>query len=135
MSRVQIKAESLRASAPLSACGDDALAAMVTRGNGPAFSELARRHSRLIAWAMRREVAGLSSDDLRQEALVGLMEACHAEREPETFTQVAESHVRRRVRRAYGDAVRAVFAALDRAVVIGWPPAGATREGSVQPWN
>jgi DNA-directed RNA polymerase specialized sigma24 family protein len=121
MTSVLIEAEPMRAPIQIGVCSDDVLAAMATRGNGPAFSELARRHSRLVASAMRRRLPALASDDLRQEALVGLLEACHAEREPGTFSAVARACVRCRVRKVYGDALREALATLDRAVVIGWP--------------
>lgn len=128
MTRVLIDTEPTGARAQLGIHSDEALAAMATRGNGPAFSELARRHSRLVAWAMGRRAPGLASDDLRQEALVGLLEACHAEREAGTFTAVAQDCVRRRVRKVYGDALRAALAAVDRPLVIGWPAAAGDRD-------
>jgi len=116
-----VKTELARGLDALGQRSDDELAALAVRGSGPAFTELARRHSRLVAGAMGRRVPGLGSDDLRQEALVGLLEACHAGREPGSYTEVAEACVRRRVRAVHAEAVRSWFAVLDRPVVIGWP--------------
>ena len=100
---------------------DDELAALAVRGDGPAFSELARRHSRLVAGAMGRRVPGLGADDLRQEALVGLLEACHAVRAAGCYSEVAEACVRRRVRAVHAEAIRSWFASFDQLVVRGWP--------------
>ena len=67
-----------RAAGRLCACSDDALAHAAAAGDQAAFGELASRYRNVIAWASRRPVAGTTSEDLGQAALIGLFEACRA---------------------------------------------------------
>ena len=60
----------------LSSCSDAELAARVVEGDGVAFAELARRYHWLIGWLASRPIPGLERDDQRQEALIGLLQAC-----------------------------------------------------------
>jgi hypothetical protein len=55
---------------------DEFLAARASRGDGAAFGELARRYRPLIVSAAAYPPPGLEFEDLRQEALLGLFEAC-----------------------------------------------------------
>ena len=55
---------------------DEFLAARASRGDGAAFAELARRYHRLLCAASVYPPPGLEFEDLRQEALLGLFEAC-----------------------------------------------------------
>src|SRR4051794_11601097 len=60
----------------LRSVGDGSLVARVGKGGDVAFAELARRYGWLIARATRWAPAGLTREDLRQEALIGLFDAC-----------------------------------------------------------
>jgi hypothetical protein len=75
---------------------DAFLAARASRGDGAAFAELARRYRRLLVSASMDPPPGLEFDDLRQEALLGLLEACRrsAARPGLGFAWLARQHVR-----------------------------------------
>jgi hypothetical protein len=55
---------------------DEFLAGCASRGDGAAFAELARRYRRLLVSASMYPPPGVDFEDLRQEALLGLFEAC-----------------------------------------------------------
>jgi DNA-directed RNA polymerase specialized sigma24 family protein len=57
---------------------DEALAVRAARGDNAAFGELARRYEPLLHKEARRVPEGQDRDDARQEALIGLYEACRA---------------------------------------------------------
>src|SRR5688572_8354942 len=57
---------------------DSALAARGVTGDGVAFGELAPRYDGLIRQTTRGFASGLTSEDQRQEALIGLFLACRA---------------------------------------------------------
>ena len=62
----------------LRSVGDSVLAARAARGDGPAFAELERRYRGLIWQTIGRPAFGLTYEDQRQEALIGLYAACRA---------------------------------------------------------
>ena len=62
----------------LRSLGDSTLAARAVGGDGEAFAELERRYRGLIWQTVRRPAFGLSFEDQRQEALIGLFVACRA---------------------------------------------------------
>src|SRR4051794_15177488 len=82
--------------------GDGALAVHARRGDGAAFAELARRYRALILATVREPRFGLSRDDQRQEALIGLYQACR-EYDPRrgAFRAFAKVAVRRQVLQAF----------------------------------
>jgi hypothetical protein len=82
----------------LTSLSDAELAHRVVKGDGDAFAELARRYRWLIGWVTRRPLAGLEREDERQEALIGLLQACR-EFEPArgSFGAIATVRVRSRV--------------------------------------
>lgn len=57
---------------------DGALAGRAARGDSVAFAELARRYDDLIGYGTRMPAWGHDREDERQEALIGLFEACRA---------------------------------------------------------
>ncbi len=96
---------------------DEVLAQRAGAGDERAFGELARRYRGLIVFVTRRAPSGLSRDDLRQEALIGLFEACHAHDPSKcAFAQMAGACVRHRVWRAQLHARRAKHRVLDGRV-------------------
>jgi RNA polymerase sporulation-specific sigma factor len=96
---------------------DDALALRAGAGDEWAFGELADRYRGLIGLVSRRPPSGLSRDDLRQEALIGLFEACRAHDPGKgAFAQMAGACVRHRVWRARRHARRAKHRVLTDAL-------------------
>ena len=85
---------------------DEFLAARASRGDGAAFAELARRYRGLLVSASMDPPPGVEFDDLRQEALIGLFEACRRKaRSPDgpglaRFAWFARRYVRWRVLKA-----------------------------------
>jgi RNA polymerase sigma factor (sigma-70 family) len=85
----------------LHAVSDRYLAARAAEGDGFAFAELARRYRRLIWAAAHLPPPGLESEDLRQEALLGLLVTCqNYDPAKGAFAALARRNVRRRVSRA-----------------------------------
>jgi RNA polymerase sporulation-specific sigma factor len=77
---------------------DAALAARASRGDGEAFAELAGRYRPLIAFVTRWPPRGMTREDLRQEALIGLFEACRGHDPARgAFDKLAGQCVRNRV--------------------------------------
>lgn len=106
----------------LDALDDAALAARAVRGDGPAFTELAQRHRALLSGATLWPVLGLTRDDLHQEALIGLLEACRAyQRERGEFSALAGACVRNRVRGAYRQSRQGKHRMLNDAYSIDLP--------------
>jgi RNA polymerase sigma-H factor len=96
---------------------DEVLAQRAGAGDERAFGELARRYRGLIVYVTRRAPSGLSRDDLRQEALIGLFEACRAHDPSKgAFAQMAGACVRHRVWRAQLHARRAKHRVLTDAL-------------------
>jgi RNA polymerase sigma factor (sigma-70 family) len=83
---------------------DAALAARASRGDGEAFAQLAGRYRGLIAYVTRWPPRGMTREDLRQEALIGLFEACRAHDPERGFDKLAGRCVRNRVWTAIRDA-------------------------------
>src|SRR5512133_576304 len=57
---------------------DELLARRARAGDDAAFAEFARRHASLIGYMSRWAPPGLAREDMRQEALIGLFDACRA---------------------------------------------------------
>ena len=77
---------------------DGMLAGRAARGDGAAFAELARRYDDLIAFYARGHARGHDRDDERQEALIGLLEACRVfDPSRGSFGAIATVRVRSRV--------------------------------------
>jgi DNA-directed RNA polymerase specialized sigma24 family protein len=107
---------------PLGAYTDAVLASRAVRGDGPAFSELARRYRGLIRGATQWPPVGLTCEDLRQEALIGLLEACHAHDAGRGgYDLLAGACVRNRVRGARRTARRAKHRVLSDALSLDAP--------------
>jgi RNA polymerase sigma-70 factor (ECF subfamily) len=83
---------------------DEALAVRAANGDDAAFAELARRYQPLLRAAARRVPEGQDADDARQEALIGLYEACRATDGQRRFAGIAKVNVRWRISRARRDA-------------------------------
>src|SRR5688500_14317327 len=80
---------------------DGFLAVRAARGGGVAFEELARRYRPLIGRATLDPPPGVDADDLRQEALLGLLDTCFRfNRGKGPFPALARRNVRQRVNRA-----------------------------------
>jgi DNA-directed RNA polymerase specialized sigma24 family protein len=85
---------------------DEFLSVRASRGDGAAFAELARRYRPLIVSASIDPPPGVEFEDLRQEALIGLFEACRRKaRTPDGpglagFAWFARRYVRWRVMKA-----------------------------------
>jgi hypothetical protein len=62
----------------LSALSDAELVGRVVKGDSAAFAELSDRYCWLIGWLTSKPHPGLEREDERQEALIGLLEACRA---------------------------------------------------------
>jgi hypothetical protein len=85
----------------LASVTDSYLAARVTKGDGVAFTELARRYRPLVWRATQQPPAGVEGEDLRQEALLGLLATCFTfDRAKGSFPALARLNVRQRVNRA-----------------------------------
>jgi hypothetical protein len=84
---------------------DAELAARVVKGDGDAFAELADRYRWLIGWLTSRPHPGLEQEDQRQEALIGLLQACR-DFDPArgSFGAIATIRVRSRVSTARAQA-------------------------------
>jgi DNA-directed RNA polymerase specialized sigma subunit len=82
----------------LSSLTDAELAERVVKGDGDAFAELADRYRWLIGWLTHRPHPGLEREDERQEALIGLLQACR-DFDPArgSFGAIATIRVRSRV--------------------------------------
>ena len=76
---------------------DEALAVRVAAGDDRAFAELARRYEPLIGRVTRRPPPGVASEDVRQEALLGLLEACRITDGERRFAGIAALRVQWRV--------------------------------------
>jgi DNA-directed RNA polymerase specialized sigma24 family protein len=82
----------------LATVSDGFLAARVAKGDGFAFAELVRRYRRLIWGATQAPPAGVEAEDLRQEALLGLLVTCQRyDRNKGAFAALARRNVRQRV--------------------------------------
>jgi DNA-directed RNA polymerase specialized sigma subunit len=80
---------------------DGVLAGQAARGDGVAFAELARRYGDLIGYCTHMPAWGHDREDERQEALIGLFEACRVfDPARGTFGAIATVRVRSRVRNA-----------------------------------
>src|SRR3954447_13549059 len=105
---------------------DPTLAARAANGDSDAYAELARRYAGLIRQATRHPAYGLTREELRQEALLGLFEACRAY-EPggrHRFGGVATVRVRHRVTEARKIAGRLKHRLLTEALGIDHPARG-----------
>jgi RNA polymerase sigma factor (sigma-70 family) len=76
---------------------DETLAVRAARGDDAAFGELARRYEPLLRKEARRIPEGQDRDDARQEALIGLYEACRATDGKRSFAGMAKVNVRWRI--------------------------------------
>jgi transposase-like protein/DNA-directed RNA polymerase specialized sigma24 family protein len=119
---------------------DGFLAGRASRGDGAAFEELARRYHPLLCAASMCPPPGLDVDDLRQEALLGLFEACRRKaRVPAGpglagFAWFAGRYVRWRVARAREHAWTRKHYVLSRATLKdeqGWQRVELTAPASV----
>lgn len=108
----------------LSTVSDEFLAARVRAGDEAAFAELARRYSPLLMKATMQAPRGADPEDLRQEALLGLLKACR-DHGPGTapFAGYAKRGVRWRVATAIETALRHKRRVLSDAVHDGAEPA------------
>jgi DNA-directed RNA polymerase specialized sigma24 family protein len=102
---------------------DEFLAAQASRGDGAAFAELARRYRRLLVSASMYPPPGVDFEDLRQEALIGLFEACRRKASAPSgpgfagFAWFARHYVRWRVIKARKRACTRKHSLLSRATV------------------
>jgi transposase-like protein len=125
----------------LRAVSDGFLAARTAEGDGVAFAELARRYRPLIVHATRWRELGLEVEDARQEALLGLFQAC-LKHDPARgrFQGLANLRVRSGVRNARIDARRPSRRILTEAYRDGDEPTrqlaerAAAPEGSDPAW-
>lgn len=102
---------------------DATLVARAATGDGDAFAELARRYAGLIRQTIRDRPFGLMHEDLRQEALIGLFEACRAyDPTRHRFGAVATVQVRHRVCEARKCAGRRKHRLLSEALRIDYRP-------------
>src|SRR3954469_23043310 len=90
----------------LDTVSDGYLAQRAAQGQGAAFAELARRYGNVINGATHWPPAPYTREDLRQEALVGLLQACRAHERGRPFGPLAATCVRNRVRMARTHAAR-----------------------------
>lgn len=118
----------------LHAVSDGFLAARTAEGDGLAFAELARRYRPLIVHVTRSRELGLEVEDARQEALLGLFQAC-LKHDPERgrFEGLASLRVRSRVRNARIDARRPSRRILTEAYRDGDEPTRQLAERAVAP--
>jgi hypothetical protein len=80
---------------------DAFLAARVAEGDEAAFAELAHRYRRLVDHMSAGPPAGVDVDDLRQAALLGLLDTCYRhDRARGAFAALAKRNVRQQVIRA-----------------------------------
>jgi hypothetical protein len=102
---------------------DEFLATRASRGDGAAFAELVRRYRRLLVSASMYPPPGVEFEDLRQEALIGLFEACRRKASAPTgpgfagFAWFARRYVRWRVAKARVHARTRKHHVLSRATV------------------
>jgi transposase-like protein len=122
----------------LCAVSDAFLAAHAAKGDGAAFGELARRYRPLIRRASWNPPAGVEVEDLRQEALLGLLATCfsHDPRKG-AFAALARRNVRQRVNRARYAATARKHLVLNQALRDGDQPSRSLEEGRPAPqgWN
>jgi RNA polymerase sigma factor (sigma-70 family) len=118
----------------LYAISDRFLATRAAKGDSAAFAELARRYRPLILHVTRCREFGLEVEDARQEALLGLFEAC-LKHDPERgrFEGLASLRVRSRVRNARIDARRPSRRILTEACRDGDEPTRQLAERAVAP--
>jgi RNA polymerase sigma factor (sigma-70 family) len=96
---------------------EDTLARRSAHGDDRAFAELARRYRGLIMAVTRWPGRGVTREDLRQEALIGLFQACRAHDPSKgSFGKLAGACVRNRVWRAQAHAARAKHRVLTDAL-------------------
>jgi hypothetical protein len=82
----------------LRSLSDAALASRAAAGDDVTFSELARRNGWLLRRTTRQVAFGMTLEDQRQEALIGLFEACRAfDPAKGSFAAIATTCVRRAV--------------------------------------
>jgi transposase-like protein len=111
----------------LDVVSDRYLAARAANGDGFAFAELARLYRRLIWSAAQFPPAGVGSEDLRQEALLGLLETCQRHDPAKgAFAALARLNVRQRVNRARFAAVARKHRVLSDAIAD--PPRDADEQ-------
>jgi hypothetical protein len=117
----------------LCAVSDGFLADRASDGDSSAFAELARRYRPLILHVTHGE-PGLDIEDARQEALVGLFQAC-LKHDPARgrFAGLANLRVRSRVRNARIDAYRPNRRILTEAYRDGDDPTRQLAERAVAP--
>src|SRR4051794_39468748 len=103
---------------------DEFLAGRVRAGDQAAFAELAQRYAPLLMNATMRAPRGVEPDDLRQDALMGLLQACKRHGPGAApFAAYAKRGVRWRVARAIETALRHKRRLLSDAVHDGAEPA------------
>src|SRR3954453_13606827 len=100
----------------LDTVSDGYLARRAAQGQGAAFAELARRYRNVINGATRWPPAPYTREDLRQEALGGLLEACGAHVFGRAFAPLVATCVRNRVRMARTHAARGKQRVLTEAL-------------------
>jgi RNA polymerase sigma factor (sigma-70 family) len=102
---------------------DEFLAGRVRAGDQAAFAELAQRYAPLLMKATMRAPRGVEPEDLRQDALLGLLRACKAHGPGAApFAGYAKRGVRWRVARAIETALRHKRRVLSDAVRDGAEP-------------
>lgn len=113
---------------------DGYLAVRAAKGDGVAFAELARRYRPLIVHVTRLWTVGLDVEDARQEALIGLYQACQ-KYDPARgrFEGLANLRVRSRVRNANIDARRRKHRILTDAYRDGDEPVRQLAERAAAP--
>jgi RNA polymerase sigma factor (sigma-70 family) len=118
----------------LRAVSDGFLAARTAEGDSVAFAELARRYRPLIVHVTRRRELGLDVEEARQEALLGLFQAC-LKHDPARgrFEGLASLRVRSRVRNARIDARRPSRRILTEAYRHGDDPTRQLAERAAAP--
>jgi DNA-directed RNA polymerase specialized sigma subunit len=102
---------------------DAFLAARAADGDEAAFAELAYRYRRLLDHMSAGPPAGVDVDDLRQAALLGLLDTCYRHDPAKgAFAALAKRNVRQRVNRARAHARTLKHRPLSEAVRDGDDP-------------
>ena len=109
----------------LASVRDEFLARRAATGDGVAFAELARRYEPLIASATRRPPDGVTVEDARQAALIGLYRACRETDGLRSFAGIARLNVRWAAAAAFRAAKRHKQRILTDATRDGHGPDGA----------